>query len=229
MICLITTCRNRLSHLQETLPRFMAEFKTVVVDYSCPESCGDWAETQGANVCRVPGRELWNKPDAMNLGAAVAMAMRASRLLFVDADTLIEPGLADALSRLELDQIALAGPKKGIRRVNSTPETTPSLCGLLCVTVEAFQRVNGYDVIYAGWGYDDLDMRLRLLTDGEQRPVWVPPSLVHAIEHEDELRGEQGVGTLWEQHKRNRAVFLPRLNARLEHWSDDLRDALPYR
>ena len=40
----VTTCKSRLHHLKETLPRMAAEAgaQCVVVDYGSPDGAGDW-------------------------------------------------------------------------------------------------------------------------------------------------------------------------------------------
>lgn len=42
----VTTCRGRLHHLQQTIPRIVAEQpdEIIVVDHDCPQGTGDWLE-----------------------------------------------------------------------------------------------------------------------------------------------------------------------------------------
>src|SRR5262249_30464906 len=72
----VTVCMGRLSFLRQTLGRMVGQpdCATVVVDYSCPEASGDWAEANHpeARVVRVPGRRTLSVTAARNAGAAVA-------------------------------------------------------------------------------------------------------------------------------------------------------------
>lgn len=51
-IAFITTCKDRLQHLKETLPLLVADKPTeiVVVDYDCPANSGDWVEANYPDV-----------------------------------------------------------------------------------------------------------------------------------------------------------------------------------
>ncbi|HNH34373.1 MAG TPA: hypothetical protein PK375_00580, partial [Rhodocyclaceae bacterium] len=63
-IAFIVTCMGRLTHLRESLPRLATQpaSECILVDFSCPEGCGAWAETHhpAVRVVRVPGQEHFN-------------------------------------------------------------------------------------------------------------------------------------------------------------------------
>ena len=87
-ITFVTTCRGRLRHLRETLPTFVRQpdAAVVVVDYSCPEACGDWVEANfpHVEVVRSPDSPRFELSRARNLGAA---RVRSPWICFIDADT----------------------------------------------------------------------------------------------------------------------------------------------
>ena len=73
LLSYITTCKGRLSHLQQTLPRIADQphVECIVVDYGCPERCGDWVEAHHPNVMvvRTGPTEGFNASRARNAGA----------------------------------------------------------------------------------------------------------------------------------------------------------------
>jgi hypothetical protein len=56
----ITTCMDRLEFLKQSLPMMLAQpaSECVVVDYSCPQRCGEWVEREysAATVMRAHHR-----------------------------------------------------------------------------------------------------------------------------------------------------------------------------
>src|SRR5690349_8864227 len=97
-ITYITTCKGRLGHLKETLPRAVAQgLKCIVVDYSCPESSGAWVESNfpDVTVVRVEGQAGFSAAKARNAGAAVA---DTPWLAFVDADIVLAPRFAELVA-----------------------------------------------------------------------------------------------------------------------------------
>jgi hypothetical protein len=71
-IIVITRCMGRLEHLKQSLPKFAAQFPTVMVDWSCPEKSGDWAKTvDNVSVIRVQGSNIktFSQGGSRNTGA----------------------------------------------------------------------------------------------------------------------------------------------------------------
>ncbi|MBM4221050.1 MAG: hypothetical protein FJ170_03775, partial [Gammaproteobacteria bacterium] len=70
----ITTCKGRLQHLMQTLPKMAAQpgTETIVVDYDCPDNSGDWvaANFPAVRVVRVKDQPIFVASRARNLGAA---------------------------------------------------------------------------------------------------------------------------------------------------------------
>jgi glycosyltransferase involved in cell wall biosynthesis len=53
MISFITTCKNRLSHIQETMPLLYAEAakeEIIFVDYGCTQGSSDWVKAHYPKV-----------------------------------------------------------------------------------------------------------------------------------------------------------------------------------
>ena len=161
---------GRLAHLKESLPTFPKP--CCVVDYSCPDLSGDWAETQGAEVLRITGEQHFHKTQALNLGARRAIEMGADRLCFLDADTLVRPDF-EQYANQPFSWIAHPG--------------NPALIGILVTSTESFIKAGGYDEGYVGWGCEDLDLRLRLHLAGSVFRA-LPEGALASIPHGDDLR-----------------------------------------
>jgi glycosyltransferase involved in cell wall biosynthesis len=178
-ICFITTCMGRLAHLQQTLPLAVTQVQSqcVVVDYSCPQKCGDWVEQHypGVKVVRVPGQTRFNISRARNLGAQVA---DAPWFCFFDADTLLDEHFAD-----------LVRPRLEPRCFFTAQPWVKGLMGTFLCSRDDFLRAGGYDEVFQGWGTEDRDLYLRLGLLGVTERGF-PSDWLHSIPHDDELRVE---------------------------------------
>jgi glycosyltransferase involved in cell wall biosynthesis len=176
---IIVTCKGRLAHLKHTLPRFMRQPNTqvIVVDYSCPQNTGDFVETHfpRAQVLRVENRELFNVSLARNAGAAVA---RTPYLIFVDADTIISANFTTLLPQ----------HLTGSNFLRFYLPNANSLGGTCVVMARDFQKIEGYDEVFSGYGGEDLDFYWRLRRMGVTLQVLQPANAVRWIQHDHALR-----------------------------------------
>lgn len=158
-LCLITYCKGRLAHLQQTLPAMLAQTNTevVVVDYDCPEHAADWVERHHPTVrtVRITAAPLFNAAAARNAGAAAASA---PWLMFVDADMLPQ---IDFGSRLVPDLQA------GRYYLPMPRDPGKAWSSIVCSRAD-FARVGGYDATLQGWGVEDDDIIWRLGAAGLQ-------------------------------------------------------------
>lgn len=185
----IITCKGRLTHLKQTLSTLMectegTPFGCVLVDYQCPDHCGDWAEATYPGrvaVRRVKkNHSLFDKNEAQNLGATYASAVIGAEVYcFVDADTLIAPTFLKEIEAVVLPRRFLVFAPKRVDR---------DLCGVLCVHQEDFHKSGGFDTNYIGWGGADLELRVRLYNQGCLFHALDPKHFAAAISHSDELR-----------------------------------------
>src|SRR5437868_449136 len=141
-ICFITTCMGRLAHLRQTigLAARQARSSCIVVDYSCPEQCGDWVEQHypEVKVLRVPNQQLFCVTRARNIGAQAA---DAPWLCFFDADVILDAQLAQRLLEMvRPGQFFVAHP------------WVRELAGTVVCSRTDFERVGGYDEVIQGWG-----------------------------------------------------------------------------
>lgn len=176
---LIVTCKGRLGHLKQTLPLFMRQANTqvIVVDYSCPEKAGDFVETHfpSAKVVRVTGQKLFNVSAARNAGGAI---VETPYIIFVDADTV----LAANFTALILEHLT----ESNFLRFQS--ESSNSLGGTCVVATRDFRRIQGYDVVFSGYGGEDLDFYWRLQRMGVVLRILKPAKAVRWIQHGHDMR-----------------------------------------
>jgi hypothetical protein len=178
-LCFITTCRSRLEHLRQSLPRLATQPDTacVVVDYGCPEKAGDWVEAHhpGVRVVRAGDQPKFEPCRSRNLGAAAATE---PWLCFVDADTLLAPEFAQTvLPLLQPGHFYRPEPRVG------------DSAGLHICHRSDFDRVGGYDEVLQDWGMNDRDLFRRLEMAGVEMAGF-PGSLVGVIAHSIEKRVE---------------------------------------
>jgi glycosyltransferase involved in cell wall biosynthesis len=150
---IITTCKGRLHHLKQSLPRFLAQrdSEVIVVDYDCPDGTADYVKRMhpAAKVVQITDAPVFNIAHARNLGAEGAVA---DWLVFLDADVLVAPDLSERIA-------AILEPGPHYYRFNS------SALGLLgsCVVRRAdFRAVQGYDQVIDGYGGEDNEFYGRL-------------------------------------------------------------------
>ena len=178
-IDIVITCMGRLQHLQESLPLALAQkhANCIVVDYSCPDHCGEWIEENNldAQVVRVPGQKYFNLSQARNIGAA---AGKAPWILFLDADMLLDAEATSAICPLlttdDLFLFEILEPGSGV------------MGSCLCKR-ETFEQIGGYDEIFQGWGREDEDLYARLQLQGANLR-YLPGNLITPIWHDDTLR-----------------------------------------
>lgn len=178
-LALITTCRGRLPHLQESLPTFVAQpaAEVVVVDYGCPARSGDWVERgyPQVKVVRAGERPHFELSRARNLGAAAATA---PWLCFVDADIRLAP-----------EFMARVGPQLEPGAFYQAKPRTIETWGTSISARADFERVGGYDEVLQGWGKDDDDYYARLVLAGVRHASF-PGELLVPISHGDAQRVE---------------------------------------
>jgi GT2 family glycosyltransferase len=176
-LCYITTCKGRLEHLKQTLPRVVGQpgVSCVVVDYDCPENTADWvtANFPQVTVVRVTGEIGFNAARARNLGARAA---KAPWLAFFDADILWTLELASkVIPELQQGHFYRAQP------------VTPQTWGSFICLREDFDAVGGYDEAFVGWGGEDDDLMTRLAMLGRISSGY-SAELIEEISHDDEAR-----------------------------------------
>lgn len=178
MMTFITTCKNRLAHLKETLPLMVKQSfsDVIVVDYGCEQGTSRWVAEAGpdAKVVRVTDDPRFSAARARNIGA---MNAGSDLLCFIDADVRLN---------IDLGKWARENVRPGCFYVSGQPKVD-ELFGFLICSRSMFEQAGGYDEAYRGWGGEDRDLVERLEMAGHTRSS-VPAEALTAIPHGDELR-----------------------------------------
>lgn len=187
-IAFITTCKNRLHHIRQTLPLMMTQGadEVILVDYGCPEGSGAWAEDHvpGAKVVRVEGDPGFCTARARNAGAAQASA---DWLVMIDGDVCAAPGWGDWMrENLQPEHYYTCEPVNGRRGLETY--------GTAIIRRADFEAIGGYDEAIRGWGGEDDDLFYRLNGRGIAQADY-PARFANAIHHGNEERaGWDGMG-----------------------------------
>lgn len=177
-VSLITTCKNRLHHLQQTLPLMARQSATevIVVDYGCQQGTGSWVREHYPQV-RV--LVVADSPDfcaarARNQGAAAASG---DYLFFVDADIFLHQDVGLWASQNICPGAYYRAPlDKGLEA-----------WGTFLCRREDFVRAGGYDEAFRLWGGEDLELYGQLDTGGlTMAPL--PEGCLSVISHGDDER-----------------------------------------
>ncbi len=170
---IVTTCKGRLEHLMQSLPRMAAQAgaEVIVVDYDCPDGAGAWVAENfpAVRVVRVENAPIFRLAHARNLGAAQA---RGRWLCFVDADIVLDAEFAAQAQPLlqEGAFYAIANPQ-------------PAAFGSVTCRRDDFAAIGGYDEVIEGYGTEDRDLYLRLIAHG-RRHEHLPGDLLQALAHD---------------------------------------------
>jgi len=178
-LSIITTCKGRLPHLQQTLPLMVAQggdCEVIVVDYGCPDETSAWvtARFPEVKIVQVMAETAFHIARARNLGAQAAVS---PWLMFVDADILLPPGFAAYMR-------PLLAPGCYYRPAPLTPDTW----GSVLVSRDDFLALGGYDEVLRDWGGEDDDLYHRLDAFARLSLAAFPGSMLKALTHDDAAR-----------------------------------------
>lgn len=175
-LSLVIPCMGRLAHLRKSMDMLLAQGQeVVVVDWSCPDGCGGWAEGfSGVKVVRVRGQEKFNLSRARNAGAKEASG---KKLCFMDCDMVLSTGFSkELMEAMQPGRFATFGESM-----------IGGYSGMTACFAEDFKKVGGYDEKLEGWGWEDTDFKKKLLWLGIEESV-VGKDLAWHIPHGDEDR-----------------------------------------
>lgn len=212
---IITTCKGRLEHLKQSLPKMVAQKanEVVVVDYSCPDGTGEFVGTNfpGVRVVSVTGEAHFSNWKARNAGAAHASS---DMLVFIDADTILADTAIDWLSKNVPAQSYGFFDRKTSQSFNQSGPRLASnqLKGFHVIPADAFRRVGGYDEVLEGYAAGaDTDLEERLLSNRLVRHPLDASIILSVIEHDaasrirhhaQPVRMSYGAGLLYRAAKR---------------------------
>ena len=198
-IVFCSTCKGRTQHLEQTLPRNLADnesypnCKFLVLDYNSGDNLLDYL--RDTHAAAISGGRLvvysFREPVPFRMAHAKNMAHRlgilegAGILVNLDADNFTGPGFAEYVAeRFEGGDVFLWA-----NRNQPAPERYPKGCnGRIAVSARAFLKTGGYDEAkYNTWGPDDKDFHFRLRRFGYE-PREIARPYLEVILHSDKMR-----------------------------------------
>lgn len=190
-LSVVVTCMGRLDQLRRSLPPLIANgtgVEIILVDWSCPDGAARHAREHWptVRVVEIEGQVEFRKSAALNAGVRAATA---PWLAILDADMIASGDLLRELAD-RMDPDVLLG----------LPDDR--MAGFLACTRAAFDRAGGYDERMRGWGFEDDDLRRRLLEQG-LRFERVSSSAIDIMPHDDGLRSRFHV----EKDRRQSTLF----------------------
>ena len=182
-IVFCTTCKGRLDHLKQTLPKNMADntgypnCKFVVLDYGCQDGTAEYLNSVYAlpiesgylSVYRYETDSAFHVSHAKNVAARCGILEGADILVTVDADNFTGPNFAEFIANKFNAEIET---KPGIflcpdfPLIHSLPHgpTRPArgYAGRLAIRANDFIKMGGYHETFNTWYGEDIDLIARL-------------------------------------------------------------------
>lgn len=251
-LSLITACMGRLEHLKQTLPlRIHPDVENIVVDWSCPDSCGDWVEKNypEVKVVRITGETIFNLSKSRNAGILAASGQYIGML---DADLIVSDSFLKLLPFLNEREYFVRIPFKAHIGVNKLPVINRSatgesllsplfqwrsqavdggvdkdktdLSGFVVFPRSVFNYMIGFDINIDGYAGEDIEFRIRLLLRASLNEVTIPHGVVDVISHADDIRTEN-----YEEEDKAKSMAVSRAYRQMKYglgWNHDVLLAL---
>ena len=196
MIGFCITCKGRVQHIKETLPRNIVGnpgslSKFILIDYSSQDGLREYVkenfsceiEAGKLVVYSFPGEPLFRMAHAKNMAHRCAMLEGCNVLCNLDADNLTGQNF-DCFIHGAMTPKHFLWAKMYTQENGRRPR---GISGRIVVTAKAFLKVGGYDEKYAAWGHDDRDLSTRLLMCGYE-PIEIPQQYLDVVLHTNRLR-----------------------------------------
>lgn len=200
-ITYITTCKGRLEHLRQSLPRVAAQpqVQVIVVDYDCPDGSGQWVKDNfpQVRVVRIDDDPGFLLTRARNAGGQAA---DTPWLAFFDADIL----LADDFFRTASENLVSG------HYYRADPPSIQTWGSVVCER-DIFLKVGGYDPVFRGWGGEDDDFYSMLEFAGCRRGV-MDGHRLSEIDHGDDARTRFQADAKLASHQRNQVYRMVKLD-----------------
>lgn len=185
MFAFIVTCKGRLHHLKESLPRLerQASSETILVVSACPDRSGDWARAfcPQVKIVDIEDNGVFNLSRSRNAGF---VEVSKPWVVFTDADVILRENFTSfLLDKLDERRFFTFAPSP----------TLNGLSGTCVVSREAVAKIGGYDDAICCWGGEDKDFYWRLERAGYTRVEFPSDVIERVIQHSDAGRTQFGV------------------------------------
>jgi hypothetical protein len=194
-----TTCRGRLQHLQETLPKNLRDSgdypnaKFVILSYGDGEYLHEYTRDGRVVFYRFPTNDRFHVSHAKNLAARCGILEGADILVTLDADNSTGPGFSQFIANKFRD--AKSGANiflcPNFPHIQSLPygpnRPLRGFAGRLAIRAQDFVKAGGYDETFDTWRGEDIDMIARLLRMGHKMHH-IPIPFLNVIAHNADVR-----------------------------------------
>lgn len=175
----VTTCKGRLQHLKQTLPRVVAQGleNIIVVDFDCPDGTAKWVNENfpSVRVIKIENQPKFLHARTRNIGGYAA---NTRWIAFFDADALLEETFFQKVAETI---------QPGYYYTPNNPDG--NTWGSCFVEKSNFELVGGYDEAVDHWGGVDIAF-YNLLNFVGVFGANYDGSLISAIKHDDGKRME---------------------------------------
>ena len=180
---IVTTCKGRRHHLEQTVPLMLAqegipELEVIVVDYGCPdkihEYCDQLADPRLKCVIVKDNVDNFDPSRARNCGGVHASG---DAIAFVDGDILLPPDWLHHCCAAMIDDNCVMAKRDGREQ-----ETT----GTCVVISSVYKALRGYGEDLIDWGWHDCDFHNRCEQLGDV--YHFPVGMIKAIHNDVEER-----------------------------------------
>lgn len=144
-VTFLIPCMGQLEYLKSSLRNLIGcpDSHTIVVDYSCPDHCGEWVREHfpQVEVVSFPDQSFFHHARARNVAC---YAVKTPWICFLNVDTQFHPRFfQQVLGHLVPGNFYLPEDQR--------------FQGNFVVEHEVFKRIGGYDEMFLGWGEEDQD------------------------------------------------------------------------
>ena len=184
-IAFCITCKNRLSHIQQTLPKNIEdnylpdEVEFVLLDYNSTDGLSEWVKSLQEHIdsgilsyyhTKIP--EYYHRSHSRNMAFRFANAKIVCNL---DADNYLGKGFAEEMIKrfTEVEEPIFV----------TTNLSPTGAYGRFCAYRDDFFRIRGYNESIAGYGGEDTDLFKRLLNAGLKLKMFHDREFYGVIEH----------------------------------------------
>lgn len=188
MISFTTVCMDRLDHLKKTLPRNIEDTKGIdrefiILNYNSKDRMNEWLwdhfqkeiKTGLVKVFHTLEPKHFNMSHSKN---AVAKQAKGDILIHIDADNFIVKGFSEWVLK------AFRKDPNIIIRTDS--KKAPGGGGKIVIKRKEFEKLQGYNETFKGWGYEDLEFIAR--AQPALTLVHFPLKYVDVIQHSNRER-----------------------------------------
>jgi glycosyl transferase family 7 (putative galactosyltransferase)/glycosyl transferase family 2 len=193
-ISFCTAIRNRLDHLQETLPQNILSnneydnLQFVILDYNSSDGLEQWImhemkaliEIGKVVYFKTPDPGFFHRTRSRNLVFDLA---EGDILCNIDADNFTGERFAHFVNGAFQTSI-----DKFLTPIDDGARVSSDVLGRICVRKPDFLSIGGFDEKIEGYGFEDYDLINRLILAGLNKVIITKPEFLCAMSHDDTLR-----------------------------------------